>query len=71
MRTFIIKTYFDLINIVLESFSRFYTICIKCIKAELLNLMKLGKRWRCRNDLESLFLGLGHDRGFLYRNRAF
>ena len=65
MKSFIIKTYFNLINIVLESFSGFYTICIKFIQVEVLNLLKLGKSWRCKNDLESPFSSLGHDRGFL------
>ena len=39
MRIFVIKTYFDLFNIVLESFPIFYTACIICIKAIILNKM--------------------------------
>ena len=39
MRIFVIKTYFDLFNIVLESFPIFYTACIICIKAVILNKM--------------------------------
>ena len=39
MRSFVIKTYFDLFNIVFESFPRFYTACIICIEAVVLNKM--------------------------------
>ena len=34
---FVIKTYFYLFHIVLESFPRFYTACITCIEAVVLN----------------------------------
>ena len=54
MSSFVIKTYFDLFNIVFESFPRFYTVCIKCTKAEVLNLLKLGESWRCRNGPDRL-----------------
>ena len=33
------KTYFDLFNIVLECFPRFYTACIICIEEVVLNKM--------------------------------
>ena len=49
MRRFVIKTYFDLFNIVLKSFPKFYTVCIKCIEAKVLNLLQLVEGWRCRN----------------------
>ena len=42
MRNFVIKTYFDLFNIVLESFPIFYIVCIKCIEEEVLNSSNLG-----------------------------
>ena len=37
MRSFVITTYFDLFNIVLESFPKFYTACIICIEEVVLN----------------------------------
>ena len=52
MRSFVIKTYFDLFNIVLESFPRFYNVCIKCIETEVLNLLNLGCLERKKKELE-------------------
>ena len=43
MRIFVIKTYFDLFNIVLESFLRFYTTCIICIEAVVLKTKCIGR----------------------------
>ena len=43
MRSVVIKTYFDLFNIVLGSFTIFYTVCIKYIEAEVLNLLILSE----------------------------
>ena len=54
MRSFVIKTYFDLFNIVLESFPKFYTVYIKCIEAEVMNLLQLSESRGCRNDLYRL-----------------
>ena len=46
------KTYFNLFNIVLEIFPIFYTVCIKCIEAEVLNLLNLRCLKRKKNELE-------------------
>ena len=80
MRSFVIKTYFDLFNIVLKSFPRFYTICIKCIEAEVLNLLNLGCLERKKKGAGGAaktqrgycpLASLGRNRGFLCRDRAF
>ena len=80
MRSFVIKNYFDLFNIALESFPRFYTVCIKCVGVEVLNSSNLGCLERKKKGVGSTekaqrgycpFLGLGRDRGFLCRDRAF
>ena len=61
MRSFVIKTHFDLFNIVWKVFTRLYIVCIKCIKAEVLNLMKLGESLRCKNGTDRLL----HDGEFV------
>ena len=79
MRSFVIKTYFDLFNIVLESFPRYYTVFIKCIEAEVLNSSNLGclerkkKVGRAKKAQRGYypFSGLGHARGFLCHDRSF
>ena len=65
MRSFVIKTNFDLFNIVWKVFPILYTVCIKFIKAKVLNLLKLGENWRCRNGLDRLL----HDDEFVSRQR--
>ena len=55
------KTHFDLFNIVWKVFTRLYIVCIKCIKAEVLNLMKLGENLRCKNGTDRLL----HDGEFV------
>ena len=54
MRSFVIKTYFDLFNIVLESFPRFYTTYIICIEVVVLNKMhweRVGGAGNAKNRL--------------------
>ena len=79
MRNFVIKTYFDLFNIVLESFPIFYIVCIKCIEAEVLNSSNLGclerkkKGWKCRKDPKRLLpiFGFGSRQRFSLSRQIF
>ena len=54
MTSFGIKTYFDLFNIVSESFLIFYTAYKVFIEAVAWNLLHLGESWRCRKGPERL-----------------
>ena len=65
MRSFVIKIHFDLFNIVCKVFPILYTVYIKCIEAEVLNLLNLGENWRCRNGPYRLL----HDDEFVSRQR--
>ena len=64
MRSFVIKTYLNLFNNVLESFPIFYTVCIACIEAIVRNSLQLGESWRCKKGPERLLhvgrFGLRH-----------
>ena len=46
MRRFVIKTYFDLFNIVLENFPIFYCI-YNMHRGSSIELNALGESWRC------------------------
>ena len=62
MRIFVIKTYFDLFNIVLESFPIFYTACVICIEAVVFNKMhweRVGGSRNAKNRLLHVWVVTG------------
>ena len=62
MRSFVIKTYFDLFNIMLESFPRFYTAFIICIEAVVMNKMhweRVGGTGNAKNMLLHVWVSTG------------
>ena len=68
MRSFVIKTSLDLFNNVLESFPRFYIVCITCIQVVIwnqCNWVRVEGVEKAQKDYCTL-VSLGRDRVFWF-----